>query len=167
MIKQIFFISISSLSLLGCSATGVKPEDASLIEAAVNISSGEFDNQLSREQFKLKNSQNALNNEAEKNQKLKKQLQSLAAQKQALDRQLVVLQGESARLSQQIKQTRAATSHQQAQRNKQVSKIKKLNASISKLRGQRATASGNNQYKSQIVNLKQEIQVLRKMISNQ
>lgn len=167
MFKRILYITISSLSLLGCSAPGVKPEDANLMEAAVNISSGEFDNQLSRKQFELKNSQDALNNEAEKNQKLKKQAQSLAAQKQALDRQLAVLQSESTRLSQQISQTRAATSHQQEQRDNQVSKIKKLNSSITKLKGQRATASGNNQYQLKVENLKLEIQVLRKMISNQ
>lgn len=167
MFKRVFFIIITSLSFLGCSAPGVKPEDANLIEAAVNISSGEFDSQLSRKQFKLKNSQDALNSEAEKNQSLNKQLQSLTVQKQALDRQLTVLQGESVRLNKQINQTRAATSLQQEQRDKQVSRIKKLNSSILKLKGQRASANGNNKYKSKIANLKQEIQVLRKMISNQ
>jgi len=89
------------------------------------------------------------------------------AQKQALDRQLATLQGESTQLTQQINQTRAATSLQQAQREKQVSRIKKLNSSISKLKRKRVSASGNENYKSKITNLKQEIQVLRKMISNQ
>jgi len=167
MFKRVFFLTITSLSFLGCSAPGVKPENANLIEAAVNISSGEFDGQLSRKQFKLKNSQDALNSEAEKNQNLKNQLQSLVAQKQALDRQLATLQGESTQLTQQINQTRAATSLQQAQREKQVSRIKKLNSSISKLKRKRVSASGNENYKSKITNLKQEIQVLRKMISNQ
>ena len=166
MFKRIFFI-ITSLSFFGCSAPNVKPEDANLIEAAVNISSGEFDNQLSRKQFKLKNSQDTLNSEAEKNKSLKKQLQSLTVQKQVLDRQLVTLQNESARLSQQINQTRTATNLQKAQRNKQMNRIKKLNSSISKLKRKKASASGNKEYKTKIANLEQEIQVLRKMISNQ
>lgn len=167
MFKRISLITIISLGFSGCSAPGVKPEDANLIEAAVNISSGEFDNQLSRKQFKLKNSQDALSSETEKNKKLNQQLLSLSAQKQALDRQLVVLQGENTRLTQQANKTRAATNVQQGQRDRQISKIKLLNSSITKLKRNRASVKGNEVYKSQIINLNQEIQVLRKMISNQ
>ncbi len=166
MFNRIIFIAIL-LSLSACSAPGVKPEDANLLEAAVNISSGEFDSQLSREQFKLKNSQDALNAEADKNQSLNAQLQSLTVQKKALDRQLVVLQVENRKLTQQANQTKAINSLQKAERKKQVYKIEKLNSSISKLKRKRVSAGGNTEYKTKITALQREINVLRKMISNQ
>ena len=166
MFNRIIFIAIL-LSLSACSAPGVKPEDANLLEAAVNISSGEFDTQLSREKFKLKESQDALNAEADKNQNLNTQLQSLTVEKKAFDRQLDILQAENRKLTQQANQTKALNSLQQAERKQQVYKIKKLNSSISKLKRKRASAGGNKEYKEKITALQREINVLRKMISNQ
>ncbi len=166
MFNRIIFIA-ALISLSACSAPNVKPEDANLLEAAVNISSGEFDNQLSREQFKLKNSQDALNAEADKNQNLNAQLQSLTVQKKAFDRQLDVLQAENRSLTQQANQTKALNSLQKAERKQQVNKIKRMNSSISKIKRKRASAGGNKEYKTKITALQQEINVLRKMISNQ
>ncbi|MCF6189824.1 MAG: hypothetical protein L3J51_05065 [Cocleimonas sp.] len=166
MFNRIIFIA-TFLSLSACSAPDVKPEDANLLEAAVNISSGEFDSQLSRKQFKLKNSQDALNAEADKNQKLNTQLQSLTVQKKAFDQQLDVLQAENRRLTQQANQTKALNSLQKAERKQQVNKIKRLNSSISTLKRKRVSAGGNKEYKAKITALQQEINVLRKMISNQ
>jgi len=166
MFNRIIFIAVL-VSLSACSAPNVKPEDANLLEAAVNISSGEFDSQLSREKFKLKNSQDALNAEADKNQNLNAQLQSLTVQKKAFDRQLDVLQAENRRLTQQANQTKALNSLQKSERKQQVNKIKRLNSSISKIKRKRASAEGNKEYKTKITALQQEIKVLRKMISNQ
>lgn len=167
MFNRVLIIAITTISFSGCSAPGVKPEDANLLEAAVNISSGEFDSQLSREQFKLKSSQDALNAEAEKNQNLNKELQSLTIQKQALDRQLAVIQAENTRLTQQTNLTKATTSIQQTKRDKQIRRIRRLNSSISKLRGNKASVGGNKEFQSKITSLQQEIKVLRKMVSNQ
>jgi len=166
MFNRFMFIAIS-ISLSACSAPNVKPEDANLLEAAVNISSGEFDSQLSREQFKLKNSQDALNAEADNNQSLNAQLQSLTVQKKLLDRQLVALQVENRSLIQQSNQNKALNSLQKTERKQQVNKIKKLNSSISTLKKQRASAGGNQAYEKKITALQREIEVLRKMISNQ
>jgi len=167
MFNRIILITVVSISLSSCSAPGVKPEDANLLEAAVNISSGEFDSQLSRKQFKLKNSQDALNAEADKNQNLNAQLQSLTVQKQALDRQLVSLQAENSRLTQQVNKTRATSNTQKAERDQQIKKITRLNFSISKIKQKKASAGGNKEYQTKITSLQQEIKVLRKMISNQ
>lgn len=167
MLNRVIFTILSSLSLIACSAPGVKPEDANLLEAAVNISSGEFDTQLSREQFKLNESQATLNKEADKNQRLTGQLQTLEIEKKALDNQLTTLQQENALLVQQTNETKAATVAQQNQREQQLRKIRAINSSVSKLKNGNVSPEGNDEYKEKISSLEQEITVLRQMISNQ
>jgi chromosome segregation ATPase len=165
--QLLIIIIISGLS--ACSAPGVKPKDANLFEAATNISSGEFDSQLSRKKFKLKKSQDVVNAENTQSQDLNKQLHSVKAQKQVLDKQLVTLQKQNKALFYQANQTRAINSAQQTKRNLQVAKIKKLNLSISdfKAKQRQASTSSNSEYKVKVDSLKNEINVLRKMISNQ
>lgn len=167
MFNRVIFIVFLSLNLFACSAPGVKPKDANLLEAAVNISSGEFDGQLSRKKLKLEQSEDLLNSETDKNQSLNRNLQTLKIEKQALDTQLVALQNENFRLTQQSNKTKAATSIQQNQRDEQIIKISELNSSISQLKRKRVSSKGNNKYKARVTSLQQEINVLRKMISNQ
>jgi len=165
--RLLIFSVISGLS--ACSAPGVKPKDANLFEAATNISSGEFDSQLSRKKFKLKNSQNAITKENTQNQALNKQLDSVKAQKQVLDKQLLVLQSQNKSLFYQANQTRDINSAQQTKRNLQIEKINKLNVSISNFKAnqRKASSSSNKAYKVKVDSLKREIDVLRKMINNQ
>lgn len=168
MSNRLLIIAIAS-SISACTAPGVKPDDANLFEAATNISSGEFDNQLSRKRLELKSSQDAVNRENAKSQNLNKELNSVTAQKQALDKQLNTLQIQNNQLLQQANKTRAKNSIQQAKRNQQIEKIKQLNSSISnfKRKQHKVSSSSNIEYKSKVSSLKQEISVLRQMISNQ
>lgn len=169
MFNRLLIITIIPITISACSAPGVTPEDANLFEAATNISSGEFDNQLSREKFKLKSSQDAVNKESNQNINLTRELQSVTLQKQALDKQLAVLQNQNNRLFQQANQTKAQNSIQQDKRNQQIVKIRELNSSISKFKHtqHKTSSSGNKKYQSIILSLQQEINVLRLMISNQ
>lgn len=168
MFNRLLTIAVIS-SLSACSAPGVKPEDANLFEAATNISSGEFDSQLSRKKFKLRESQGAVKQGNTQNQTLTKQLLTVKAQKQVLDKQLVILQNQNKALFHQANQTKAKNNEQQIKRNQQVSKIKTLNLTISKFKAKqrKVSISSNYEYKGKVDALKNEINVLRKMISNQ
>jgi len=167
MFNRTTYIIIFSFGLISCSAPDVKPQDANLLEAAVNLSSGEFEGQLTREQFKLQESRELLDKESEKEHRLNTELQTLTSQKQSLDNQLANLQNENRRLVQLSNQTKAETISQQRQRQRQQSKINSLNTSITKLKGANVSQEGNDEYKTKISSLQKEIELLREMISNQ
>jgi len=161
------YIVFLSFSLFSCSAPGVKPQDANLLEAAVNLSSGEFEGQLSRDQLKLQESREILNTQSNENQRLNTELESLVLQKQSLDSQLINLQTENLRLEQLANQTKAKTAIQQIERDKQQAKVRALNSSINKLKNKNVSQEGNKEYESKVLSLQQEIGLLRQMIINQ
>ncbi|MGI9302605.1 MAG: hypothetical protein ACR2RB_07855, partial [Gammaproteobacteria bacterium] len=68
----------------GCAAPGVKPEDANIFQAAGNLATGEFEEQLERERLKLLDAEQKLGQEKASNAALSDTLAKRKAERDML-----------------------------------------------------------------------------------
>ncbi|HHL19639.1 MAG TPA: hypothetical protein ENJ33_07880 [Thiothrix sp.] len=174
-IQRIFLLIPLSLYLASCSAPGVKAKDANLFQAAANTSSGEFDNQLKVAKMKEEQSRKDLTLALTTNENLSLELESTKAEKRRLDQQVSQLQQENIALEQTIRNKRSANKKQEAIKQQNLAKIQKINASIARLKKSKPKAATtavtqkkyNANYNKQVIALRNEIKILRRVSENQ
>lgn len=172
---KLFLLTSLSLYLASCSASGVKAKDANLFQAGANIYTGEFDRQLKDTKTREAQSRKDLTLALTTNENLALDLESAKAEKRQLDQQVSQLQQENIALEQSITSKRSANKEQETAKQQHLAKVKKINASIAKLKKIKPKTKitvitqkrDNANYNKQVIALRNEIAILRRISKNQ
>ncbi len=154
------------ITLSSCSTPGTKAKDSNLFDAMINNSSGESDNQQKIAEMKREQSRKELKEALEKSKNLEQQLESTKHTKKQQDEQLTLLQQENAALESEIQNQKSLNQQQEATKQQRLTKIRKVNASIIKLKKAKRSLPAP-QYNKQLIQLQKEVKILRQVMANQ
>jgi len=107
--KKTIIMGLTCMGLAACSAPGVSPKDANLLEAMGNLQSGEFDRQLQRKQLQLEGSQAELSHEVRKQNSLQSELGNKQQELATLEGELADIKHHNRALERKISQQQAQT----------------------------------------------------------
>lgn len=165
--KKTIIMGLTCMGLAACSAPGVSPKDANLLEAMGNLQSGEFDRQLQRKQLQLEGSQAELSHEVRKQNSLQSELGNKQQELATLEGELADIKHHNRALERKISQQQAQTRQQQAKKQELLEKIAANKKKIAATESVKPINSANSGiYQKRIEELKQEIQTLQNMATN-
>ncbi len=179
--SQLFLLSVSiglMASISACSAPGVSAKDSNVFQAAGNLRTSEFNQQLQRKNLDLNASANNLNNERNKQASLQASLNQQRKELNNIKSELAKIEQENTQLDLKISQLKDDTSQQRYKKSKALKKLSgiKKNTKVIRTviiktvpaRQKQASSSSNSnkKYKKQLVALNKEVKVLREMLIN-
>jgi chromosome segregation ATPase len=151
-----------------CCSPGVKPEDANLFQASCGIASGDFDKQLESDRNQAASSRQALEEEKSRTQTLKTDLEPRKAERDRLLTELNEMEIENRQIEAQIGKMRVDSAKARQQHTDLQAELVRIQGQLEALK-QKASIEQDDlhQYHSEASRLKQEIEVLRMIISAQ
>ena len=168
-IRTQLLVSVSLCILVSsCCTPGVKPEDANLFQASCGIASGEFDRQLESDRNQADSSRQALEEEKSRSQTLKTDLVTRKAERDRLLKELDEMEKDNRRIEEQIGQMRADSVKAKQQRTDLQAELVRIQGQVEALKQKTSVEQDAlHQYQSEASRLKQEIEILRMIISVQ
>jgi chromosome segregation ATPase len=167
---QAQLLVLISICLLfsSCCSPGVRPEDANLFQAMCGLSTGEFEDQLENDQNQAVSSRQALEAEKSKSDALSTGLETSKAELEQLLSELDQMEQENRRIEAQISAMRTDTEEASQEQEQLQAKLETIQDQLEVLK-QKASVEQNalEQYNAEKTRLKQEIEVLRMIISSQ
>jgi Mg2+ and Co2+ transporter CorA len=162
-------ISVSLCILVSsCCTPGVKPEDANLFQASCGLASGEFDRQLESDRNRAASSRQVLDEEKSRSQTLKTDLLTRKAERDRLLTELDEMEDENRRIEAQIGHMRADSAKARQQRTDLQAELVRIQGQVEALKQKTSVEQDAlHQYQSEASRLKQEIEILRMIISVQ
>ena len=151
-----------------CCSPGTRPEDANLFQASCGMASGDFDEQLKSDKAQAESSREALNAEQHTAQTLEADLESVKAERIRLLTELDEMAKESHQLEAQIADMQADSERAKNQQKALHADQERIEEELVILK-QKASVEQDAylHYRTEAARLKQEIDVLRMIISAQ
>lgn len=165
--QTLVLISICLL-LTSCCTPGVRPEDANLFQAMCGLGTGEFEDQLENDQNQAASSRQALEAEKSKSDALSTGLETSKAELEQLLSELDQMEQENRRIEAQISAMQTNTEEASQEQEQLQAKLETIQDQLEVLK-QKASVEQKafEQYNAEKARLKQEIDVLRMIISSQ
>lgn len=165
---QLLAVMSACMLFSSCCTPGVRPEDANLFQAMCGLSTGEFDDQLENDRNQVASSRETLEAEKSRSQDLTTDLETSKTELTTLLKEIDQMEQENRRMEAQISAMQTASAEAEQEQARLQGKLETIQDRLAALKQKAAVEQDAfEQYNAEKTRLKQEIEVLRMLISSQ